>query len=244
MSDQESDQGLTWQLRVSRQARYARLRIKPFGGLEVVIPHRFPRHRVAELVAEHADWAREQLDRQARLRAAVRLPTEMALAFDDSIVAIRYPASSGFNEPSQGELFEQATGGSIEVHATEQKSAIRELRRWLRRRAQRLLPPLLGEVSASTGLDFRSVSIRSQKTRWGSCSSSGSISLNDQLLFLPRETVIYLMVHELCHRRHMNHSQAFWRLVASHYPDYRRQESLLSQPQGLVPQWFLLDLYD
>ena len=67
--DEQFDKGdLQWQLRVSSKARYARLRILPFGGLEVVIPTRFPRKLVAGLVAEHADWARHQLARQAHLQ--------------------------------------------------------------------------------------------------------------------------------------------------------------------------------
>ena len=97
-----SDEPLEWSLRVSRRARYARLRILPFGGLEVVIPQRFPRHRVAELVAEHADWARMQLARQADLRADINLPDTLTLAFDGSAIPIHYP---GQLSPQQRDLF-------------------------------------------------------------------------------------------------------------------------------------------
>ena len=88
MTEAHPETELQWRLRVSRRARYARLRIQPFGGLEVVIPTRFPRHRVAGLVAEHADWARQQLARQARLRAEIRLPSALSLAFDTSAIAV------------------------------------------------------------------------------------------------------------------------------------------------------------
>ena len=84
---------LEWQLRVSRRARYARLRILPFGGLEVVIPTRFPRKLVAGLVAEHADWARRQLAQQSQLRESIRLPPALVLAFDDSTTPIHYQAA-------------------------------------------------------------------------------------------------------------------------------------------------------
>ena len=236
--------GLSWQLRISRRARYARLRIRPYGGLEVVIPPGFPRHRIAELVADHADWARRHLARQQRLRAEVALPRALELAFDGSATPIQYrdeAMETGSN--AQGELFEPSAGATILLSSRNHNIAVGELRQWLRRRAQELLPALLEQVATTIGIDYRAVSIRSQKTRWGSCSSKGNISLNDQLLFLPRETVIYLMVHELCHRHHMNHSKAFWELVASHYPGYREQEAVLSRREGLVPDWFLLDLY-
>jgi len=201
---------LEWQLRVSRRARYARLRILPFGGLEVVIPTRFPRKLVAGLVAEHADWAHRQLAQQAQLRESICLPPALILAFDGSNTPIRYQvARSTF----QGELFADSAEECIEVHADGQRAVITELRRWIRRRARLTLPPLLERISRQTGLAYKRVSIRSQKTRWGSCSSRGNISLNDQLLFLPADVVEYLMIHELCHTRHLNHSKAFWTLT-------------------------------
>ena len=232
---------LEWQLRVSPRARYARLRILPFGGLEVVIPARFPRNRVAALVAEHADWAHRQLARQAQLRESISLPATLVLAFDNSSTPIRY---QGTAPPLQGELFADPGAGCINIHASGQRAAGAELRLWIRRRARQLLPPLLERVSRQTGLAFARVSIRSQKTRWGSCSSRGNISLNDQLLFLPADTVEYLMIHELCHTRHLNHSQAFWTLVQAHCPGYRVHEKLLGKSRNLVPDWFLLELYD
>jgi predicted metal-dependent hydrolase len=232
---------LQWSLRVSRRARYARLRIMPFGGLEVVIPYRFPRHEVAGLVAQHADWARAQLARQAALRDAIQLPSALSLAFDDSLTPIHY---AGAAPPAQGELFAPSDGAVIEIQAQDQRAIIAALRQWIRKRAHRLLPPLLAQVSRQTGLSYQGISIRSQKTRWGSCSSRGNISLNDQLLFLPPDAVEYLMIHELCHTRHLNHSAAYWALVQTHCADYRRHEKRLSDSRSLVPDWFLLDLYN
>jgi predicted metal-dependent hydrolase len=236
---------LQWQLRVSSKARYARLRILPFGGLEVVIPTRFPRKLVAGLVAEHADWARHQLARQAQLRESISLPSELRLDFDGSTTAIRYRSAP---QRVQGELFIDPADaviedGVIEIGASGQRAASAELRHWIRQRARRLLPPLLQDISKHTGLAYNRVSIRSQRTRWGSCSNRGNISLNDQLLFLPADTVEYLMIHELCHTRHLNHSKAYWTLVQQHCPGYRAHEKRLGQSRNLVPNWFLLDLY-
>jgi len=228
---------LDWSLRVSRRARYARLQIKPFGGLEVVIPARFPRNQVSALVDKHAAWARRQLAQQADLRQAIRLPGELSLAFDDSTTPIIYRSEAAFNAPAE------LDGNGIVIEAVEQRARIEELRRHVRRRARQSLPPLLEQVSRRTGLAFNRVSIRSQKTRWGSCSNRGNISLNDQLLFLPAASVEYLMVHELCHTRHLNHSRAFWALVQTHCPGYRAHETHLRKSRNLVPDWFLLSLY-
>ena len=131
---------LQWQLRVSSKARCARLRILPFGGLEVVIPTRFPRKLVAGLVAEHAEWAHRQLARQEQLRESISLPSELQLAFDGSTTAIRYSNSL---ERAQGELFTNPADEAIKIRANDQRAASAELRHWIRQRARRLLPPLL-----------------------------------------------------------------------------------------------------
>lgn len=232
-----SDFELDWSLRVSRRARYARLQVKPFGGLEVIIPARFPRNQVAALVDRHAAWARRQLARQTSLRQAINLPNELSLIFDNSSTPIVYrgdsPCDAGDNRCDE----------HIVINGIDQRARIDELRRFIRRRAQQSLPPLLEQVSRRIGLGFNRVSIRSQKTRWGSCSNRGNISLNDQLLFLPAETVEYLMIHELCHTRHLNHSRAFWALVQTHCPGYRAHETHLRKSRNLVPDWYLLSLY-
>jgi len=236
---QGDDFELEWSLRVSRRARHARLQIKPFGGLEVVIPARFPRNQVAGLVDKHASWARRQLTRQASLRQAIRLPDELSLAFDNSTTAIIYRGDSAFNaDHGNG-----PGGGDIVIDGVDRQARIGELRGYIRRRARQCLPPLLEQVSQRSGLGFNRVSIRSQKTRWGSCSNRGNISLNDQLLFLPAAMVDYLMIHELCHTRHLNHSSAFWALVQTHCPGYRAHEAHLRKSRNLVPDWFLLSLY-
>ncbi len=236
----DDGQNLKWKTRVSRNARYARLQIKPFGGLEVVIPPRFPRGDIPGLVEKHAHWARRQLARQAELRDSIQLPQQLDLAFDNSLTPVIYTGQTpGFTY----DLFAEPSRPNIVIEGHTQRQQIRELRTWIRQRARILLPPLLYDLSARTGLGFKRIGIRSQKTRWGSCSARGNISLNDQLLFAPRDTVEYLMIHELCHTRHLNHSRAFWELVACHCPDYRAHEKLLGRSRDWVPDWFLLDLY-
>jgi len=236
----KSSSSLEWKLRISPRARYARLLIRPFGGLEVVIPKRFPRNQVPELVAKHEAWARHQLARQSKLRQSIQLPLHLSLAFDNSSTPVVY---KGDSLQLNFDLFDELTADQIIIEATGHQARIRELRAWVRHKAQLSLPPLLVQISKNTGLEFNKLSVRSQKTRWGSCSRHGNISLNDQLLFLPLKTVEYLMIHELCHTRHLDHSKAFWKLVETHCPDFRVHEKLLGDSRNLVPDWFLLDLY-
>lgn len=82
-------------------------------------------------------------------------------------------------------------------------------------------------LRATFGLRFRSISIRDQRTRWGSCSRRGDVSLNYRLVFLPERTQEYLIAHELCHVLEFNHSTAFWRVVADVIPDFRDHRKAL-----------------
>ena len=79
--------------------------------------------------------------------------------------------------------------------------------------------------------------VRGQKTCWGSHSSTGTISLNYCLMFLEARQLRYVMIHELCHARHMNHSPGFWRLVGSFEPDYRRLDKALNTCWKRIPTW-------
>ena len=229
-----------WELRVSKRVRHARLQIKPFGGLEVVIPPRFPRHQVPGLVAKHADWVRQQLARQHQLRQSTQLPDSIDLAFDNTSTPVIYTTDP---RSENAVAFAHQAAEQLVVNAEGSNERRHQLRRWVRQRALQSFPSMLEKVSAQTGLNFSKLSIRSQKTRWGSCSIRGNISLNDQLLFMPTDTVEYLMIHELCHTRHLNHSSAFWSLVQQHCPNYRDHERHLSRPGEHVPDWFLLDIY-
>ena len=109
----------------------------------------------------------------------------------------------------------------------------------LRARARRELPERLLELAARYDLHVRRISIRTQKWRWGSCSSSGHICLNWRLVEMPDAVRDYVLIHELMHLKRMDHSQKFWNLVARACPDYRELRRQLSafrrQPSGREP---------
>jgi hypothetical protein len=111
------------------------------------------------------------------------------------------------------------------------------LKGWLTHKAEEHLIPWLKRVSDETGLSYSAVSIRQQQTRWGSCSSRHLISLNARLLFLSPDLVTYVLVHELCHTKHLNHSPRFWRLAESYLPDYRHLDRQLRNGSRWVPGW-------
>lgn len=101
------------------------------------------------------------------------------------------------------------------------------VQRHLWRLARRELPPRVWELAALHGLTVNRVTVRNQRSRWGSCSRRGTISLNWRLIQTPDHVRDYIILHELTHLRHMNHSSRFWRAVAAICPDYRQAEHWL-----------------
>lgn len=88
--------------------------------------------------------------------------------------------------------------------------------------ARRIAKERLEYFSKIYGIQYNKISIRNQKTRWGSCSVKGNLNFNYKIALLPPESADYIIVHELCHLRHFNHSQDFWQLVSQAIPDYKR----------------------
>jgi predicted metal-dependent hydrolase len=99
----------------------------------------------------------------------------------------------------------------------------------LRRRAKETIPGRAEHFARLLGVSFGRVSFRFQRTRWGSCSAKGDLSFNCLLLLCPPEVLDYVVVHELCHRRHMDHSKRFWAEVAVMLPDYQARRAWLRE---------------
>ena len=233
---EEPDTPSGFSVRESQRAKRLSIKVYPRGRVEVVVPKRTRAKDVEAFVAEHQEWIRKTRAAYAEEHPpeAFRLPVRIHLAATGRTFGVIYEPRDGLKSVRFTEK-----SGVIRLYGptSDETECIRALRRWLSSTAREAFEPGLRALSVETGNDFTRMQVRGQKTCWGSHSSSGTISLNYCLLFLRPELVRYLMIHELCHAKHMNHSRRFWAHVGRFEPAYRRLDRELSNAWKEIPVW-------
>jgi predicted metal-dependent hydrolase len=193
-------------VRRSDRARRIRVSVDPERGVQVTLPRRAALRDAAAAVAQLRPW----IDRRLADVAAAQ-----------ALVAARGDAIPFLG----GELRLEAEPGRTRVHRrgdvllTPIDGGV-ALERWLRRAAHEAIAPRAHAAAGALGATVRRISIRDQRTRWGSCSSTGALSFSWRLVLAPVEVLDYVVWHEACHLRVMDHSPRFWALVAEHCPGY------------------------
>lgn len=224
-----------WTVRVSGRARRLSVRVYPGGRVEVVVPPGASPAAVQKFIGTHRQWIHRRV---ADLSTAAALddsrPPSIKLPAIGRHYAVEYE-HAGESPARVRVVGENMLVVSGPLHDDRATAAL--LRGWLADLAHQQLGAQLAKVAEKCGFRYRRAQVRRQRTRWGSCSASGTISLNVCLLFLRPAVVRYLLVHELCHTRHMNHSAKFWALVESFEPDYGALDQELLRGWQSVPGW-------
>jgi predicted metal-dependent hydrolase len=223
---------------VRKSARAKRLTIKVFPGgrVEVVVPRRTRAADVEAFVRDNAEWIRDARESFAgdNPNEPFALPETIRLSAVGRKLAVRYRPVAG---TSSVRCSAGATRIVLSGRVEDEQLCVETLRRCLASIAKEELEPRLRSLSLLMNTPYKKCQIRAQRTCWGSRSSSGTVSLNLCLLFLEPAVVRYLMIHELCHGRHMNHSRRFWSLVSQFEPDYERLDKRLTESWRRVPGW-------
>lgn len=209
------------------------------ASLEVVAPPGANRRTIRDFVEANRDWverARTRIDADRPVGpGSGAFPTELALRSLDRTAGVKYvhaetpsfvwtPDDLAIGLPDRDPGIAQ----SALVAALKQCAADR-------------LAPRFSAIAARHGLIHGRVGWRNQKSRWGSCSANGNISLNVRLLFLPLELVDYVFVHELAHLEYPNHSRRFWNRVEDMLPGAMQRRRRLRRVDGLLPDWIFRD---
>jgi predicted metal-dependent hydrolase len=229
-----------YSIRVSTRARYLRLRVTVDKGLEIVVPRGYDQKRIPELLNTNQQWVQTALRRVDEVKRrqppepAWSVPTQISLQSVGRTWHVETQASRA-RSVTVDELGPDRLRlrGRIEDDELSQAA----LQRWLLRQAHEILIPWLAAVSREIGIPFARTAMRIQKSRWGSCSRIGTISLNAKLLFIDPDLVRYILIHELCHIRELNHSKRFWNLVTAFYPPYKLAHRRLTAAWRSMPRW-------
>jgi predicted metal-dependent hydrolase len=217
-------------VRVSPRARRLTARVHVGGRVEIVVPVGVNAHAVRDFVPRFTPWINRKV---AAMRSFVAPSEPVPPAIDFTFTGERMSVEWRRGATRRLEHF----ADRILVQAPDDAAARGLLQNWLKGAAEARLAPQLLKLAADLKYSVSRVSIRCQRTRWGSCSTRGTVSLNCSLVFLRPEVVHYLFIHELAHTKHMNHSASFWRLVEKLEPDYRRLDRELLAGWRTVPGW-------
>jgi predicted metal-dependent hydrolase len=192
----------------SPRARRVRVSVESDGAVRVTLPRRAPLRAADEAVRELAPWIERR--RRALARAAAELArTPGTVPFLDTELRL-------VPEPRRARVHRR--GDALLVPETD---AAAPIERWYRRAARAEIAPRLDAATARAGRSYTKLTIRGQRTRWGSCSQTGAMSFNWRLLLAPEPVLDYVVEHEVCHLEVMDHSRRFWRLLESRVPDWR-----------------------
>ncbi len=205
---------LTYRYRFSKKAKYLQLRISK-QQLELIIPHRVSFAEGERFLSRKLDWVSKHAylfhpEKKHYLfgkEISLKIQSDLFLgkyrvSFQNNVLIFSVPQSNTF---TSDELYEK----------------------YLRHVAKKFLLQRAGELSMKYGFSPKHISVRGQQTRWGSCSRRGNISLNYNLLKFYKEVIDYVIIHELCHLRQLNHSRKFWNEVKTILPDYKRLQKEL-----------------
>ena len=217
----------------ARRRTYA-LRVTSEGVLELRIPQRLPARLLPDILQRHRRWIASQFERRARHVAAVPDFGQGSLQ--------RYLGESYSLQLTAGRARVELQDARLQVSVPMPEHApnvTRVLDGWYRRQAQALFPGRLAELAATlpwlAGRVVAPPRVVRLRARWGSCSADGRITLNLGLVLLAQPLIDYVLLHELCHLREMNHGARFYALLAAAMPDFRERQAALRQDRPWQP---------
>lgn len=212
-----------------KNSRSLKLRIRDDGEIIVTAPLEIGQDIIENFIDRHRFWIKKKVDYIAKIQHSLTTKRQKLLFRGRdyhlrlSVAPSKEPAAKFENDTL---LITATSENHYEIRQIIEKLYRREAAKYFGERV-----PLLSDL---VGKDLRRINVRSQRTRWGSCSTNKTISLNWRLVMAPDWVSDYIIYHELAHLTHMNHSRDFWRLVADYYPKYKEAESWLKKHHILL----------
>ena len=201
------------------------------GKVSVVAPDELPISRIEEVISKKNRWIKEKLLLHSQAMAVK--PKEYVSGESFSYLGKNYRLKVVQGSPISVKLLQ----GYLTVMTPEPLNPVKTkklIEGWYRERAEKKLREKSERFAKQMGVTFASVGIKSFKSRWGSCSGDGNILYNWRIIMAPNGIVDYVVVHELCHLIHHNHSPEFWKAVGKVVPDYQREKEWLRSNRDMI----------
>ena len=229
----KTSNGIEYTVRESKRAKRVLVTVSPTSHVEMVIPLGYQRKGLPELIEGQSDWIVKQLKQFCAINRSLK-PETIDLKTMGQRWSVKYSNRDANHlsiqeSPSLSVTLDGDVDDLVQVN--------RALNGWVRRKAQIILGEWLETLSNELSIPFNRLTIRRQRTRWGSCSKSNNISLNQNLMFLPRSITRYVLIHELCHVKQPNHGPNFWRLVEEHVKNSKSMGIKTRKTGCFVPGW-------
>lgn len=219
--------GFRYALRRSKRAKNIRITVGG-DGVVLTLPERVAERHGHAFIEERADWINRTL---AKIEATDEIVASRSLGDGSTVpflgaeLVLRLldgPSGRVTLKPASGELW-------VRVPDWRRETVAAALERWYRRQAKEIFTERLNACAARNGTSYERVTIRDQKTRWGSCSTSGTVSFNWRLLLAPESVLDYVVEHEAAHIEVRDHSSRFWALMDERVPDWRESRLWLKR---------------
>ncbi len=219
------------------RARHIKLKASLEKGLELIVPSHFNIKHAPDILLKNRAWIEKRLLelREKKIaRDQCTVPDVIDLvAIQQSWRIQKIETNMKLTLRIRPQFQELVLMGKVDNQARGKKLLID----WIKAQAKIHLSEKLKQVSAAIRLPYQKMTIRDQKTRWGSCSKNKSINLNYKIIFLPQPLATHILIHELCHTVHLNHSEKFWQLVESFDPNYQQHRKAVRRVDQFIPVW-------
>lgn len=211
------------------------------GDVIVKAPRRFPTDsEILRFVEQKIAWILKQRDRQQEredMRLVRRFETDYSFPFlgEECLIEMQSGKKNSIAYENGKIIIKTPFCESLknDYEADDNKKLIEklqsDLKKWYKEQAMLYISERVEYYKAVIGVTVTDVSIRSRKTQWGSCDSNGGLTFSWRLVMARPEAIDYVVIHELCHRKHMDHSREFWNLVQKYMPDYKNQQQWLEE---------------
>jgi len=213
--------------RVNARARRISLKLNQAGEVIVVSPRFTPQWLIRQFVSSQSNWISEQQQKLQKSRERLLADTHDMLLFGTPYALVVEFVSD--QPPGIYVSGEHLIINPYDAAHTTATQCSQQLTRFLKKSARTYLEPKTAELAARMSVTYDKLQLREQSSRWGSCSHQGTLSLNWRLVHCPTEVIDYVVVHELAHLVHFDHSRKFWSLVEQHDAEFRSHRAWLKR---------------